>query len=430
MEKEYYEVKETFVHLAERVPGVLYEPVGRDGERLHAVLVMHSDEDYLNWSTGEQLAKRGFRVLCANTMCKEGEFFSQITKMRAVKAAVLYLRGLPRVGRIILMGHSGGGTLMTAYQCIAENGPQVFQGPEKILPYPDETELPPADGLMLLDSNWGNAAMQLFSLDPAVVSEQNGMSLDPAYNLFEEANGFRREGSRFSAEFIERFQKKQGERNNQILEDALARLEKLERGEGAFSDDEPLVIPGAAQTFFNNKLYAQDVRLMSHTRRPHPLLHADGSVTEEIVRSLRRPENPESMTHSLLEGGRIMTVRNYLTSYAVRTLPDYGYGEDAVWGIDWDSTYNCPPGNVKHIHAPLLVMGMTAGWEYLASETIYDLAASEDKTIAFVEGASHRFRPDRRCEQYPGQFGDTIQTIHDYAAQWLSAPDRFGNTQE
>lgn len=128
---------------------MLYEPVGRDEECLNTVLVMHSDEDYLDAPTGEQLAKRGFRVLCANVMVKEGLFFTQVDKMRAVKGAIEYLRSLPRVKNIILMGHSGGATLMTAYQAIAENGPRVFQGPEKVLPYPDDTQMPPADGVML-----------------------------------------------------------------------------------------------------------------------------------------------------------------------------------------------------------------------------------------------------------------------------------------
>ena len=416
-----YEVKSTFLRLMKWVPGVFYEPAGLDGERLNTVLVMHSDEDYLDAPTGGQLAKRGFRVLCANVMVKEGLFFTQVEKMKAVKAAVEYLRSLERVGNIILMGHSGGATLMTAYQAIAENGAQVFQGPEKILPYPDGAPLPPADGLMLLDANWGNAAMQLFSLDPAVVSEDGGMELDPAYNLFEEANGFRKDGSAFSGEFIRRFQEKQGQRNNRILAYALDRWEKIKKGEGRYSDDEPLVIPGANQVFFNNKLYAQDIRLMSHTRQPRELLHPDGSSTVEIVRSVRAPENPRSMTHSMTDGARIMTVYNYLTSYAVRTLDNYGYGEDSVWGVDWDSTYSCPVGNVKHIHAPCLFMGMTAGWEFLAAETIYEMSASADKEIAFVEGANHKFFPARHCEDFPGQFGDTMAVLHDHVAKWLSA---------
>ena len=66
-------------------------------------------------------------------------------------------------------------------------------------------------------------------------------------------------------------------------------------------------------------------------------------------------------------------------------------------------------------------MGMTAGWEFLASETIYDMAASKDKTIAFVEGATHKFTPAHHLEKFPGEFGDTMKTIHDYLDEWLSA---------
>ncbi len=249
--------------------------------------------------------------------------------------------------------------------------------------------------------------------------EETGRKLDESLDLFNPRNGFVRGGSKYSSEFVRRFQKAQGERNNRILQAALERLEKIERGEGLYEDDEPLVIPGADQAFFNNKLYAQDVSLMAHTRKPRLLLHGDGSVTEEIVHSVRKPENDEGLTGRLVGGARILTVRNYLYSYAIRTEADFGYGEDGVWGIDWSSSYSCPPGNMRGIHAPLLVMGMTAGWEYLASETIYDMAASEDKTLVFVEGANHKFETALHCETYPGQFGDTMKTTHDFVARWL-----------
>ena len=416
-----YAIQETFVRLAKRVPGVLYEPAEIPAKRCPAILVMHSDEDYLTCPTGPEMAGRGYRVLCANVMSKEGFFFSQIEKMTAVKAAVLFLRGRENVEKIYLMGHSGGATLMTAYQAIAENGPDIFRQESYILPYPSDEMLPPADGLILPDANWGNAVMQLFSLDPAVEDEETGTRLDPEHNLFEDKNGFREDGSHFSEEFIRRFLTRQGERNNRVLDHALARYRLIQAGRGLYSDDEPLVIPGANQGFFNNKLYAQDTRLMSHTKEPRMLVHADGSVTKEIVPSLRGPENPRSMTHSLLEGGRIMTVYNYLSSYAVRTTPDYWYGEDRVEGIDWHSTYNSPVGNVEYIHAPTLILGMTAGWEYLASETIYEHSAAASREIAFIEGATHKFSPDRSREKYPGQFGDTMKTLHDYMAEWIES---------
>ncbi|MCD8014271.1 MAG: S9 family peptidase [Lachnospiraceae bacterium] len=415
------EFKTTFVDVAKRSPGVLYEPAEKNEKQRIAVLVMHSDEDYLTWVTGPELAKRGYTVLNANVMNKEGIIFSQIDKTQSVKAAVEYLRSLPQVEKIILMGHSGGGTLMSAYQAVAENGPQVFKGPEKIFPYPGEEELPPADGVMLLDSNWGNAVMQLLSLDPAVEDEHGGMLINEDLNLFNPANGFDPAGSAYSHDFIRSFQKAQSTRNIYILEYALARLMKIEAGEGNYTDDEPLIIPGSAQGFFNNKLYAQDPRLMSRTKRAHLLLHPDGSRSEEIIHSLRGPENPVSFTGSFWEGARFLSVKTYLNSYAVRTSAEYGFDEDHLWGVEWDSTFNCPPGNMAHVKAPTLVMGMTAGWEFLASETIYDMAASGDKTIAFVEGATHRFTPAKHLEKYEGEFGDTVATLHDFVDEWLGA---------
>ena len=423
-------IRNSFVRIADRVPGVLYEPVLPDSRQSVAVLVMHSDEDYLSFSTGPELASRGYTVLCANVAGKEGIVFTQIQKMKNVKAAVTFLRNRPGIQKIVLMGHSGGGTLMSAYQAVAENGPEIFQDADKIYPYPDDEALPAADGIMLLDSNWGNAAMQLFSLDPAIEDENGGKMINEKLDLFSPSNGFDPKGSTYPQDFIERFQKAQSVRNNGILDFALNRLLSLEGGTGYYSDDEPLLVPGSAQGFFNNKLYAQDIRLMAHTRNKWPLIHPDGSITEEIIRSLRGPENPESFSHSFWEGARFLSVRTYLSSYAVRTEKEYGFDEDHVWGVDWHSSYSCPPGNMEYIHCPTLVMGMTAGWEFLASETIYEHAAAEDKTIAFVEGATHKFTPAVYLEEYPGQFGDTLAAVHDFADKWLSERFLSGNNPQ
>jgi hypothetical protein len=74
---------------------------------------------------------------------------------------------------------------------------------------------------------------------------------------------------------------------------------------------------------------------------------------------------------------------------------------------------------------PLLAAGMTGGWEYLASEVIYENAKSNDKTLVFVEGASHLFTTAKEVERFPGEFGDTMKTLYDYVDSWLSAKGRF-----
>lgn len=176
---------------------------------------------------------------------------------------------------------------------------------------------------------------------------------------------------------------------------------------------------------WNNRLFPQDIRLLSRTRKAWPLLHADGSVTNQIIPCVRRPKNDKSFTTSNV-CTLITTVRTYLNSYAVRTTDSFGYNEDSLQGIDWLSSYNCPPGNVMGMSAPLLVMGMTAGYEFLASEIIYENAHKcADKTIAFVEGATHVYTTAKDCEEYPGQYGDTMKTLYDYVDKWLTQKGRF-----
>lgn len=407
----------TFVRPGRDIPGVLYPPAQADARNGVAVLVMHSDADYLSFSAGQQLAARGYHVLCANVSDPAGGLDR---KIEDAGKAVTFLRELPGIRRVVLLGHSGGATLFTAYQNIAENGPQAFRGPGRIVQCPERlSRLPVADALMLVDANWGNAAMRLFSLDPAVVDEGRGTAVDPALDLFAPANGFRPDGSTYPEGFVKRFQRAQHERNERLVDHALERLAAVEAGEGAYLDDEPMVVPGAEQGFRNNKLYAQDVRFLSRTREPRDLLHLDGSVTTEVVRTLRRPENPRSCTPSLRDGALVTTVRTFLSSYAVRTTEDLGFDDRGVRGVDWSSSYNCTTGNVTGIAVPLLVMGMTAGWEFAAAETIYERSTSRDRTLVYVEGADHLFRPSKALERYPGQFGDTVATTYDYVDRWI-----------
>ena len=70
-------------------------------------------------------------------------------------------------------------------------------------------------------------------------------------------------------------------------------------------------------------------------------------------------------------------------------------------------------------------MGMTGSFEMGSAETIHNHVKSADKTLVYIEGASHGYTPCKRCEKTPGQFGDTVKTVYDYADQWLSKPGRF-----
>ena len=413
-------IKRTYVSLGMNM-GAIYEPIA-PGEKSHiGVFVMHSDMNYMNFSACTELSKRGYTVLCA---ANSGGGLDRI--LTDARSAVAYLRQYPGIQKVVLFGHSGGATLMTAYQLIAENGVKACQGPEKLIKCADNLAgMPAADGMVLADSNWGNAEMALFSVDPAVVSNDNGMTVNPDLDLWNPKNGFKPEGSNYSQEFIHKFQSAVAKRENELIKTALDRLAAIEAGKGRFADDEPFVVAGGGSMGPNNKLFAQDTRLMSHTKKAWPLLHADGSVTTEVVHSVRVPEGTRSLTPNLGMGAINTTVRSFLKNSAIRVADDFGFDESAVHGIEWTSSYSSPPGNVESIKVPLLVMGMTGHYEYLAAETIYEHAKSSDKTLAFVEGASHMYNTCRQCEKTPGQFGDTVKTLYDYVDKWLSQKGRF-----
>ena len=407
-------IRDTYVIIGggmEHMRCLLTEPVQPVDKSSVGVVIIHSDEDYSTFNIAGELAKRGYRTLAGQVTDPKSPLDA---KLLDVKHAVQMLKALPGVEKVVLMGHSGGATLMSAYQAVAEKGVAAFR--DKLYRCTLTEELIPADAVMFLDSNFGNGSMTLFSVDPAVVEEGNGVKLDPALDVFNPQNGFDPEGSHYSAEFIKTFCAAQRERNNAIIRRALDRLTLIEQGRGNYLDDEPFAVTGAAQMMMMNKLIPQDVSLLAHTKKPYTLLHQDGSATTEIIRSVRRPHGGHQPTPRIWACEN-STVRSYLSNRAVFAGEDYLLREDGATGVLWDEVYCCTPGNVKNIGAPTLIMGMTGSFEYLASEAIYENSASADKTVAFMEGASHNF--DARGRE--AEVGDTQKVVFDYCDLWMSS---------
>jgi hypothetical protein len=421
-------VKTTFVTLGSGQSAMLYEPVNPGTKAQIAIFSMHSALDFLTHSSCSELSTRGYRVLCANNAnsksrwANEGMMFDVLL---TAKAAMSFLRSYPGVNKIVLWGHSGGASVMTAYQDVAENGVKACQEAVKIYKCPDTLAgLPPADGVILGDANWGIANDVLTATDPALTSIDNGMTLNPDLDMFNAKNGFKTSGTTYSQDFIKRFLAAQAKRNNAVVDLALQRLAIIEAGKGMYSDDEPFTISGAI--FTANKLYTADMRLLAHTQKAWPLLHVDGSVTTQIVPSVRVPTATQTPSHSMKNGALKTTVRGFLSTYAVRATDKYGYGEDTGdMGVVWRSSIGSNPGNVEGVRVPFLTMAMTGSFEMGSAETIHNHVKAADKSIIYVEGATHNYNVCKRCEKTPGQYGDTTKLTYDYADQWLSKPGRF-----
>ncbi|RAL00150.1 uncharacterized protein BO80DRAFT_476736 [Aspergillus ibericus CBS 121593] len=411
------------------VVGGLYRPNAASPLSRIGVYVMHAEQDYLNFSACHELPKRGFTTFCANNDASKSGYMTDLDfeeMMTNVAQGMSYLRNLTEIDKVVIFGHSGGGAMMAAYQNIAENGVSACNGPERIYPCSDAMAgLPAADGLMLIDANYGLSTMSLLSLNPAIVDEHSGSKIDQSLNLYNPANGFSESGANYTASFKKAFQSGVVARNNRILAHAESRLAAINNGTGIFSDDEPFYIVDSMYVGFNNKFFAQDTRWIHHTTQPWPLLHRNGSITKQIVPSVRVPANFENFADNF-EGGAIKTtIKRYLSTLAVRVTDDFEYKVDGFEGIVWNSSQTAPLGNIGGVTVPLLNMGMTGHYEYLNAEKLHLAAGSKDAAIAFVEGAQHTIVTCTECESYPGEFGNTLYTAYNFMAEWLSKEGRF-----
>ena len=415
--KKLYEVRTTYHQLNHFVNILMWQPAEPDERAKTAVVTMHggySREMYHNMMY--ELGRRGFCSI--HSVSAHSDFPSQMTDFKKV---VDFAKSLPGIERVILMGQSRGASLMSAYQKVAENGISVYQGSERRLPFPDMEPLTPADGIMLLDANYG--FMQMLSMNPAMEKEGFATRMNPELDSLNPDNGYDPKGSHYSEEFRKKFVRAQVERYRNLMDMAEERLRLIEKGEGHYKDNEPFYIPEAIGTLKSSKLFSLDTSLLSHTRGKWPLIHADCSVTTEVVRSVRvATADPER--RGLYGSAWPTTVRDFLLS-EIKLEDDFGYDEDHFWGLDWESCFTCSTGNVKMISVPLLVMGMTGSYEYITAEFTYNNAKSADKSIAFTEGASHGFATAKETESYPGQWGDTLKTTADYVAEWMMKEGRF-----
>lgn len=301
---------------------------------------------------------------------------------------------------------------------MAENGTGYCQGPQKLVECTEELSgLPPADGIILVDTNPGNAASAVRRInaavtnDHAILNDNQPAEIDPSLDPFRPENGYNADGaSTYTEAFRERYFTAQSERMNGLIELAQSQLRDIENGVGRFTDNDVFIVVRADTA----ELMVLDTSIHHTSMRPQKVLRNDGTVVRQIAESVRVPL-PELATQntSLAQGALFLTVRSFLSTYAMRST-------HSMDGLDWCSTNNSVPCAVQAISAPILISTM-GGHNYIRfNETHYDLAKSEDKDFIVVEGATHPQFPCVPCEQTPGQYSNTVENFFNYTRDWIN----------
>ena len=139
-------------------------------------------------------------------------------------AGVRYLKNKVGVEKVILVGHSGGGSLVTFYAHQSSKRPggrfsSTFTGHGPNL---NEVDLPPVDLLVVSASHFGNAYTFTRKIDPSLTDEEDSTSLDPFLDMYNPSNGFREppKSSKYSEEFLTRFEEGQQARAQRVFNKA------------------------------------------------------------------------------------------------------------------------------------------------------------------------------------------------------------------
>ncbi|MGD1109317.1 MAG: alpha/beta hydrolase [Mycobacterium sp.] len=340
--------------------GLYYRGVGRKPKV--AMIATHYQIDFSEHYLADYLAIRGIGFLGWNTRFRGFETnFLLDHALVDIGIGVRWLREVQGVDAVVLLGNSGGGSLMAAYQSQAVD-PNVTPL-DGMRPAAGLTELPPADGYVATAAHPGRPEVLTAWMDAAVVDENDPVATNPDLDLFNETNG-----PPYPPDFLSRYRAAQVARNHAITDWV---EEELKRVRAAGFSDRPFSI---MRTW------------------------ADPRMIDPNIEPSKRPPNqcyagvPLKANRSAHGIAAACTLRNWLN----------------MWSLRVAQTRAEP--HLGRITCPALVVNAEADTGVFPSdaERIYHALASTDKTQVSIDTDHYFTTPGARTEQ-----ADTI-------ARWIT----------
>ncbi len=318
--------------------GLYFAPKGRKPKT--AFIATHYNVDFSEHYLGEYMAKRGYGFLGWNTRFRGNEaFFVLEHALIDIGVGVRWLRETAGIDHVVIIGNSGGGSLMGAYQSQAAE-PNITATLGFQLP-PAVNELPSADLYVSLCAHAGRPEVLTAWMDPSVADERDPTSIDESLNMFNPANG-----PPYAPEFVKRYRAAQEARNHRITQWVLSEIDRLKT-------------KGMFDRAFNMQRTWADLRLMDGTIDP----------SERKV-GVCYAGDPKTANFSPRGIGLTNTLRTWLS----------------MWSLEYSQCRGAP--HLARIRVPSLVIQSMADTGVFPSDAkgIFDAIATKDKTLELITG--------------------------------------------
>lgn len=199
--------------------GIYVTPKGRRPKT--AFIASHYNGDFSEHYMGPHLAARGYGFLGWNTRYRgaEDQFLLEHAVLD-IGAGMRWLREKAGVETIVILGNSGGGSLMAAYQAeaLAPTLDHALSGAGLEALH----TLPKADLYISFNAHQGRPQALTSFLDASVIDEWDPVPTDETLNPFNPDNRLP-----YSNEFVARYRAAQRARNQRITDWAKAELRRL-----------------------------------------------------------------------------------------------------------------------------------------------------------------------------------------------------------
>lgn len=318
-----------------------------------AMIATHYQIDFSEHYIAEYMAARGIGFLGWNTRFRGFESsFLLDHALVDIGVGVRWLREVAGVETVVLLGNSGGGSLMSAYQSQSVD-PNVTPL-EGMRPADGVTELLAADGYVATAAHPGRPDVLTAWMDGAVVDENDPVATDPDLDLFDERNG-----PPYSPDFVRRYRAAQLARNHAITDWA---EHELQRVRAAGFSDRPFTV---------TRTWA-DPRMVDPTLEPTKR-QANSCYAGVPAKANRSP-------HGIAAA---CTLKNWL----------------GMWSMRVAQTRAEP--HLNRIDCPALVINAEADTGVFPSDAtrIYDALAGADKSRAAIDTDHYFTTPGARDAQ-------------------------------
>lgn len=320
--------------------GIYWTPKGQRPKT--ALIATHYNVDFTEHYIAPYFAARGYGFLGWNSRYRgnEDQFLLEHALID-IGVGVRWLREMAGVENVVLLGNSGGGSLMGAYQ--SEVIAPVLAGEAKGAVQDALSALPGTDLYISLNAHQGRPEVLTDWMDASVIDETDPTKTDESLNPFNPENG-----PPYSAQFITRYRAAQRARNQRITDWAKTELKRLNAA-GIPDALFPLYRTWADLRFMDPAIDPSD-RTCPGCYRGHP---AQANKTPGI--------------------GRANTLKTWLSMWSLQESKCQGAGHLAKFTL------------------PALVLQSTGDMGVFPSDAhkIFDAIGSPDKTLEFLPGGHY-----------------------------------------